>query len=416
MRVLFLLHAHPDLQAGGTEIFARDLFRTLRVRGVDGMLLAGTAAHQRPSSPGTPFQATGTAADELLAWTGGFDPFFLSQIDLHGISHPLADLLNEQQPDIVHIHHVMTLGVELIALVRRCLPRARIVMTLHDYYPICANDGQMVTTTGALCRSASPDACRRCFPDRSLTDFKLRELHIGRALEQIDQFIAPSRFLRDRYVAWGLPSERIEMVPNGLAPAPPTPSRTATRRDRFAYFGHINRFKGATVALAASSLLSAQGFAHRLTLFGGTDHQSQSTLQRFEASCEKAPDARYRGRYDRAELPRLIADADWVVFPSEWWENAPLVINEAFQHWRPVICSNIGGAVELVTDGGNGLHFTVSDPKDLAQVMRRAVEELGLWQSLVDGIEPPVTIGASVDRHLELYARLLAAPAQQELT
>ena len=130
MRVMFLLHAHPDLQAGGTEIFARDLFRTLRTRGVPGLLVAGTAAHQRPASPGTPFQAIGNAADEVLLWTGGFDPFFLSQVDLHGLSHPFAELLREQQPDVVHVHHVMTLGVEIIGLIRRCLPNARIVMTL----------------------------------------------------------------------------------------------------------------------------------------------------------------------------------------------------------------------------------------------------------------------------------------------
>ena len=103
------------------------------------------------------------------------------------------------------------------------------------------------------------------------------------------------------------------------------------------------------------------------------------------------------------------------MFPSEWWENAPLVINEAFQHWRPVICSNIGGAVELVTDGGNGLHFTVSNPKHLAQVMRRAVEQDGLWQDLVDGIRPPVSIGASATRHLDLYANLLSMSARPEL-
>ena len=119
MRVLFLLHSHPDLQTGGTELFARDLFRTMRGRsfegrGIEGLFLAGTAAHQRPQSPGTPFQTVGNEADELLIWSGGFDPFFMSQIDLHGVSEPLAALLAELRPDVVHIHHLMTLGVEMV--------------------------------------------------------------------------------------------------------------------------------------------------------------------------------------------------------------------------------------------------------------------------------------------------------------
>ena len=413
MRVMFLLHAHPELQAGGTEIFARDLFRTLRGRGVPGLLLAGTAAHQRPSSPGTPFQSIGDAPDEVLAWTGGFDPFFLSQIDLHGLSQPLSELLRTQRPDVIHIHHVMTLGVEVIDLIRRCLPDSRIVMTLHDYYPLCANDGQMVTRAGTLCHAARPDACRACFPERSLTDFRLRALHIGNALDQVDQFIAPSHFLRERFIASGFEPGRITVIPNGLPTADPTPARRDLRRDRFAFFGHINRFKGATVALEASALLSEQGVAHALSLHGGTEHQAEDTLSRFAAARAKAPNARYGGGYRRGDLPRLIADADWVVFPSQWWENAPLVINEAFQHWRPVICSAIGGALELVQDGVNGLHFPVGDAASLAATMRRAIEQPGLWQRLVDGIAPPVSIDESASRHVEFYRDLIAAPARR---
>src|ERR1700712_1619081 len=251
MRLLFLCHAHPQLQTGGTEIFSADLFRALRQRpGIEAVFLAGTSAGQRPSSPGTAFQAAG-ATNELLLRTEGFDSFFLSQIDLHGVMPALTDLLNELRPDIVHIHHLLTLGVEVIALIRRVAPQARIVMTLHDYYSICAHDGQMVTTGLALCHGASLDACHRCMPDRSHTDFRLRELSIGRALQQIDAFIAPSRFLRVRFIAWGLPAHGITVLSNGMPDEIPAPHRSAPegRRDRFGFFGHINRFKGATVAL-----------------------------------------------------------------------------------------------------------------------------------------------------------------------
>lgn len=416
MRTLFLLHAHPELQAGGTEIFARDLFRTSReggrAEGMEGLFLAGTAAHQRPQSPGTPFQAVGERADELLLWSAGFDPFFLSQTDLTGVSRPLEALLGELQPDVVHVHHLLTLGVETLGLVRRVLPRAAIVMTLHDYYPICANDGQMVTTAGALCHRAAPDACARCFPDRGLTDIRLRDLHIRGALSQVDRFIAPSRFLRDRYVAWGIAESRIVVVPNGIPDVEGAAVRALPHggaRDRFAFFGHVNRFKGAVVALEASALLSREGVAHQLLLHGGTAHQTAETVARFEAALAAAPDARHRGAYRREDLPRLMADSDWTVFPSEWWENAPLVINESFQHARPVIASGIGGAAELVRHEANGLLFPVGDSRALAAARRRAIESPGLWEGLVAGIEPPVSIGRSAALHRALYAEVLAA-------
>ena len=206
--------------------------------------------------------------------------------------------------------------------------------------------------------------------------------------------------------------DRISVVPNGFPSVDPAPARRDLRRDRFAFFGHINRFKGATVALEASAMLSKQGVAHALSLHGGTDHQTEQTLANFAAARAKAPDAQYRGSYRRTEIPNLIAGADWIVFPSEWWENAPLVINEAFQHWRPVICSALGGSLELVQNGINGLHFPVGDAAALATVMRRAIEEPGLWQCLVDGITAPVAIDDSASRHLDLYRDMLSVPAR----
>src|SRR5262249_57931996 len=63
------------------------------------------------------------------------------------------------------------------------------------------------------------------------------------------------------------------------------------------------------------------------------------------------------GRYAHGDLPRLMANIDWVIVPSIWWENSPLVIQEAFAYGKPVICSDIGGMAEKVTDRVNGLHF-----------------------------------------------------------
>ena len=257
-------------------------------------------------------------------------------------------------------------------------------MTLHDFYSICANDGQMQTTAGLPCSAASTDDCHRCFPDRPATDFRLRELQIRGALRAVDRFISPSHFLRDRFIEWGIAPDRIEVIRNGLPARPRTAARQALddRRDRFGFFGHINRFKGATVALDASARLSRSGVAHQLSLHGSSAYQAQDTLDAFAQSLAAAPDAMHRGAYARNEQARLIAEVDWVIVPSVWWENAPLVIQEAFAHGRPVICSDVGGMAEAVANGTNGLHFARGDARSLAQTMRRAIEQPGLWQRL----------------------------------
>ncbi len=416
MRVLHLCHNHPDLQPGGSEVLARGLFRELRDRhGAEGLLLAAVTAAHRQRRPGTLLQSVGGAADEMLVWLGHFDRFALSQPDTYGLQATLAPLVASLDPDIVHFHHLLMFGAEGVDVVRRAAPRARLVFTAHDFFPLCPQEGQLLTTDGRLCRGPSLDACGRCFPGRAADDFVMRDLQMRDVLSDFDRILLPSAFARGRYLAAGWPAERLTPMPNGIAvEGPAAPRRAASpngRRDRFGFFGHINRFKGGMVLLEASRILSEDGIPHRLTLHGGTAYQPDAFLERFNAALDAAPAARHRGAYTGADLGGLMAEIDWVVVPSVWWENAPLVILEAFRHGRPVICGDAGGMAEMVRDGVDGLHAPVGDPAGLARVMRRAVETEGLWDALVAGIQPPPTLAEVAERHLEHYKGVSAALA-----
>lgn len=419
LRILMLAHNHPDLQPGGTETVARNLFRTLRatVPGLEGLFLAATTGAQREPKPGTLLQgAPGGQADEALMWLPHFDRFFLSQADTQGLSLAFGPLMESLRPDIIHIHHPLQFGLESIALLRRLAPRqARLVMTLHDYFALCPREGQLLRRDGRLCSGPSMDACHHCIPDRPASDFVLRQLAIRQVASLVDALVAPSHFLRDRFIAAGWDAGRITVLPNAVdTQGPPAPHRAMAqggRRDRFAFFGHVNRFKGSLVALEASARLSAQAVAHGMALHGGTAHQSSEFMQEFNAALAAAPAARHHGLYDSEELPRRIAAADWVVVPSIWFENAPLVVLEAFRHGRPVICSDAGGMAELVRNGMDGLHAPIGDAEGWAATMRRAIEEPGLWDRLVRGIRHPTGLDAMAGEHLDLYRRLLRRPA-----
>ena len=151
--------------------------------------------------------------------------------------------------------------------------------------------------------------------------------------------------------------------------------------------------------------------AHRVSLHGGAAYQSEAFMAEFDADLAAAPDAAARGAYTPEELPALMEQVDWVVIPSIWWENAPLVIQEAFRHRRPVICSGIGGTAEMVRDGIDGLHAPVKDPAGLAAVMRRGDRDAGLWEDLVAGIVPPNTVAQAASAHMELYQAAMAEVA-----
>ncbi|TDH64420.1 glycosyltransferase [Dankookia rubra] len=413
MRVLFLCHNHPGLQPGGTEVFARGLFRELRDRhGVEGMFLAAVTGAHRERRPGTLLQGIGDAPDEALVWLGHFDRFGLAQPDTYGLAS-LAPAIEALRPDIVHVHHLLQFGVETVDLIRRAAPQARLIFTAHDFFPLCAQEGQLLTTDGRLCAGPSLDRCQACFPGRSGADFVMRELQMRDVLGEFDRILTPSAFARDRYLAAGYPGRQVQVMPNGIAAPPAVPRRAAPdgRRDRFGFFGHVNRFKGGLVLLDASRRLSAEGIVHGVTLHGGAAYQSDAFMAGFSTALEAAPAARHTGPYDAVGLPGLMAQVDWVVVPSIWWENAPLVIQEAFLHRRPVICSEIGGMAEMVRDGVDGLHAPVGDPAGLARVMRRAIETEGLWETLAGNTRPPLTIEAATLRHLDLYRDTLGARA-----
>lgn len=410
-RVLVVAHNHPELHPGGGEIFAYDLFSAYKRAGVQALFLAATNQIHRQPRPGTSFQAVGTASDEVLLWAGHFDRFQMSQTDTYGVVPHVTELLETFRPDVVHLHHLLLIGAEFPALVRRVLPDAKIVLTLHDYYPICAHDGLMVRAdTHERCAEASPQRCHGCFPEIAADRFLLREINLKTHLRAIDQFIAPSAFLKQRYVEWGLPEERIKVIPNGRLPVPAAPPRQAADRLRnvFGYFGNLNPWKGVTVLLKACQRLMKDGVDFEVRVHGGAPFQSDAFVEELDRLFAATEGRVVRaGPYDRDDVAALMEAVDWVVMPSVWWENAPLVIQEAQLHGRPVITSGIGGMAEMIEDGRNGLHVRPGDPADLARVMRQCVEQPRLWNKLAGGTAAPPDIDTVASRHLSLFITLL---------
>lgn len=413
-RTLVVSHGHPAFSLGGAEIASHNLHQGL-------LGLAGRSSHYLarvgpPLAPhrDTPLMGLRGTEDETLYWADEYDWLNLSNNSLVAPGGAFETFLREVAPDVVHFHHVLGLGVEAIRAARRALGAAPIVLTLHEYLSICHHHGQMVRTGGALCDRASPADCGTCFPEIGAGRMLRRELFLKSFYRQVDAFVSPSRFLAERYATWGLPAERLHVIENGLVEQPAAPPRPARgRRNRFAFFGRLNTFKGLHVLLEAVARVPAElwGEDGLLYVHGGAaapEAYAREIRRLIQAGGRRV---RFVGSYKGAELPRLMADVDWVVVPSTWWENAPVVIQEAFHHGRPVIASDIGGMAEKVRDRVDGLHFRAGSAQALAECLGRALREPDLWGRLRARIRRPPTAAECASEHAVLYDRLLAVQA-----
>ena len=426
--VLYVCHNHPSVRPGGGEQYALELHRAMAAReDVTSVFLAKGGPPLSPVGQlhlGTYVSPVGRRDDEYFLFTDGYeyDWFYgTMRVSKELYTKHYRDFLLSVRPDVVHFHHTMFLGYDMLRATRAALPDAAIVYTLHEFMPICHRQGQMVRTVDERpCLEESPRRCHECFPDISPQQFFLRKRFVQSHFTVVDQFIAPSRFLMDRYLDWGIAPERIRVEEYGRSIDTFEEGSAPARRDRIGFFGQLNPYKGIRTLLLAMQRLIADPLddgpdgpvaTPRLRVHGANLDLQPGSFQNEIAELldASASHVTFVGRYEKDQVGEMMRQIDWVVIPSTWWENSPLVIQEAFAHGRPVIASDIGGMAEKVTDGVDGLHFRAGDPDSLASTIRAAVGTPGLWERLNGGIRSPYAMEDHVREISSLYKSLLDA-------
>jgi glycosyltransferase involved in cell wall biosynthesis len=406
-RILIAVHGHPMLSNGGAEVAAYQLFKSLSAESAFDPWFLACVRDQLNQKLGAPI--TQPFSDrEFLYSTGAFDWFKFANRD-PAFPTEFTDLLQTIKPDIVHFHHYINFGMEAFLHVRRALPDAKIVLTLHEYLAICHHYGQMIKTDRySLCYSASPIRCSNCFKDIMASDFFLREQYIKRFFDLVDHFISPSRFLAERYIAWGIPSHKLSVIENviaGPAQARPTLESDPDEPLRVGFFGQISLLKGINVLFDAAKILEQGGETGIIfEIYGDYRHQPPEFQDAFLKRLDAVGfNVKFHGPYDQNRVDACMQSVDMVLTPSIWWENSPVVIQEALRNRRPVICSDIGGMAEKVRNGKDGLHFPAGNAVALAKLLRRLAADRGQLDALSHSIEPPATTASIVDQHVSLY-------------
>jgi glycosyltransferase involved in cell wall biosynthesis len=354
------------------------------------------------------------------------------------IKQQLSGWLREFRPDIAHITSCVSLSASVIEELKR--QRIPVLLTLTDFWFICPRIS-LLRYDHSLCdgRTSSWD-CLKCmlwdnhqfpklyelFPEiitkplfslisqhyllnrwrgfRGLAlNMRQRKKFLKAMINQADLITSPSQNLK-RIIENSGVTRNIQVVISGhdLAHLSGFKKRPAYKT-RFAYIGQISPQKGIHTLLMAYKELPWPKPV-QLKIYGDQqkDEEYMHWLERIIGDDNKR-DVEFEGTFSPERLGEIFANIDVLVVPSEWHENNPRVIQEAFICKTPVIASNVGGISEFVIHGLNGLLFKRSDPKDLRVQMTRLIEENGLLERLSSSIIRVKTMDEEVDELLGLY-------------
>jgi glycosyltransferase involved in cell wall biosynthesis len=317
-------------------------------------------------------------------------------------------------PDVVHFQHVQGVSARLLWLAER-YPR---LLTLHDYWFFCATS-QLAMPDGAVC--AGPRWCLICVdcltvrPDlrrlrtlRPLVALPLayRNLYLRQSARSIPLFLAPSEFLRQQYLRQGFPAERIVTVELGLDSdrlSADTAELPAPRgKPHFGYLGTLGQHKGVHILVEAFNQMPA---CAALTVYG-----DEMRFPEYAAELKRAvshPKIRFAGALDHRHVGAALRQMDCLVVPSLWYENSPLVIQEAYGVGIPVVASRLGALPEKVEDGRTGWLFNAGDSADLARVLRGLVERPERLLAARQNILPAPTMHQHAQQMLQIYQTLM---------
>ncbi|HZN16374.1 MAG TPA: glycosyltransferase [Acidimicrobiales bacterium] len=139
--------------------------------------------------------------------------------------------------------------------------------------------------------------------------------------------------------------------------------------------------KGIETSVRAMAELPAET---RLDLLGRGDDAYRAAMLQLAAELGVG-DRVSAGTVPRSDMAARYADADVVLFPTEWEEPFGLTPVEAMACGTPVVATGLGGSAEFLVDGVNCLHIEPRDPSAVAAAVRRLADDPALRRRLVAG-------------------------------
>jgi glycosyltransferase involved in cell wall biosynthesis len=275
-------------------------------------------------------------------------------------------IVRAARPDVAHLHSIYhQLSPSILQPLRR--HDVATVLTLHDYKLVCPSS--ILFANGKLCERCKGHQYHNAVIQGCVHDSRLKSafcatesaLHdaLGSYRKNVDMYISPSRFLKEKMAELGMDGDRIVHVPNPLIVADYAPGDASG--DYFLFSGRLEEVKGVETLLDA---MAGSEIASHFELRIAGEGRRRKAL---ESYCREKglANVRFLGWLPQDELAELHRGALFVVVPSIWYENSPLSVLEAHAYGTAVIGADIGGIPELIARGRTGLLFEAGNAAEL---------------------------------------------------
>lgn len=312
---------------------------------------------------------------------------YTSDMDFHGgsklakLSYPIKTIYSQEarvqlrrvlddfQPDVCHLNNfnyqlTPSIILEIVKWRKETGKKCKIVFTAHDYQLVCPNH--------MLNNPNTHKNCERCLGGHFVNCVKGKCIHgstaksfIGMmeatfwkwngAYKYIDTMICCSEFMKRKMDTNPLFAAKTVAMHNFVDQVE---WEEVEKKDYVLYFGRFSEEKGIHTLIKVCKELPDIPF-----VFAGTGP--------LESSMKEIKNIKNVGFQQGETLEKLIREARFSVYPSEWYENCPFSVMESQMYGTPVLGANIGGIPELIQNGETGELFESGNREDLKAKIRK---------------------------------------------
>ena len=274
----------------------------------------------------------------------------------------------KEKPDILHGHWAFPGGY--IAVILAIIFRKKSVVTIHGGFSI-------------------------------LKKFKFLRKIVISSLNKSSYIITNSNYTKNKFIEMGLKNENISriFVPPNFIEHDPDENSLEKFREKFVdpshklilFVGGLREVKG--IEFLIKSLLEIKNVKVHLVIVGYGILQKQ--LKNLTKSQGLENKVTFFGAATPKEVANFYAISDVFVLPSiidsgGFTEAMGLVIPEAMRSGLPVVASSVGGILDIIEDGVNGLLFEQKEPKSIANAIERILTNKDLEKRIIENSKKTV--------------------------